>query len=154
MFCYQCQETAGNKGCAGAKGVCGKPDQVSNLQDLAIHAMKGLAWVNVKACETGACNKEAAMLVNDVLFATLTNVNFDPGYFVKKIKQAVALRDGIKAKLGAKLGNDLPEAVTWDGTGSADAYAQKGYEAGVLVKFTPSDDRATTVPSGVEPEFR
>jgi hydroxylamine reductase len=132
MFCYQCQETAGNKGCAGAKGVCGKPDQVSNLQDLAIHAMKGLAWVNVRAHDAGKLDKDAAMLVNDVLFATLTNVNFDPGYFVNKIKQAVALRDQIKARLGNALGKDLPEAVTWDGTGSIDDYAIKGYEAGVL----------------------
>ncbi|MDI6740152.1 MAG: hydroxylamine reductase [Candidatus Edwardsbacteria bacterium] len=132
MFCYQCQETAGNKGCAGAKGVCGKPDQVSNLQDLAIHAMKGLAWVNIKASEAGACSKEAAMLVNDVLFATLTNVNFDPDYFVRKIKQGIALRDDIKAKLGDKLGKDLSEAVTWDGNGSVEDYAKKGYEVGVL----------------------
>jgi hydroxylamine reductase len=132
MFCYQCQETAGNKGCAGAKGVCGKPDQVSNLQDLAIHAMKGLAFVNVAAHGTPAYSAEAAMLVNDVLFATLTNVNFDPGYFIQKIKQAVALRDQIKAKLGNTPGKDLPEAVTWDGTGSIDDYTAKGYEAGVL----------------------
>jgi hydroxylamine reductase len=132
MFCYQCQETAGNKGCAGARGVCGKPDQVSSLQDAAIHALKGLAWVNVRAKEAGACDPEAAILVNDVLFATLTNVNFDPEYFVKNIRKAVALREGTKSKLGGKLGNELPEAATWDGKGSADELAKKGYEAGVL----------------------
>ncbi|MCU0606992.1 MAG: hydroxylamine reductase [Candidatus Edwardsbacteria bacterium] len=132
MFCYQCQETAGNKGCAGAKGACGKPDLVSNLQDAAIHALKGLAWVNVRATQAGACDREAAMLVNDVLFATLTNVNFDPGYFADKIHRAVALRERIKATLGNKLGGDLPEAATWDGQGSVDDLAKKGYEAGVL----------------------
>lgn len=132
MFCYQCQETAGNKGCAGAKGVCGKPDQVSNLQDAAIHALKGLAWANVRAKEAGACDREAAMLVNDVLFATLTNVNFDPGYFADKIRRAVALRERIKARLGDKLGGGLPAAAAWDGKGSVDELAQQGYEAGVL----------------------
>jgi hydroxylamine reductase len=132
MFCYQCQETAGNKGCAGAKGVCGKPDQVSNLQDAAIHALKGLAWVNVRAKESDDCDPNASMLVNDVLFATLTNVNFDPDYFVRKIGQAVELREGIKAKLGGKLGNELPEAATWNGQGSVEELAKKGYEAGVL----------------------
>jgi hydroxylamine reductase len=132
MFCYQCQETAGNKGCAGSRGVCGKPDLVSNLQDAAIHALKGLAWVNVRADQNGACDPEAAMLVNDVLFATLTNVNFNPEYFVKKIRQAVALRDRIRERLGSKLGVDLPEAATWDGQGSVDDLAQKGYQEGVL----------------------
>lgn len=140
MFCYQCQETAGNKGCAGAKGVCGKPDLVANLQDAAIHALKGLAWVNVRAKEAGVCDPEASMLVNDVLFATLTNVNFDPDYFVKKIGQAVALREKIKSRLGAKLSGDLPEAATWDGRGSASELAQKGYEAGVL-SFQDEDIR-------------
>ena len=132
MFCYQCQETAGNKGCAGAQGVCGKPDQVANLQDLAIHALKGLAYVNMVAHGVGVYRKDAGMLVNDVLFATLTNVNFDPGYFTATIKKAVALREEIKSKLGGKLGANLPDAVTWNGKGSIDDLAKKGYAAGVL----------------------
>ena len=132
MFCYQCQETAGNKGCAGARGVCGKPDLVSNLQDAAIHALKGLAWVNVRAKESSAGDPEALMLINDILFATLTNVNFDPEYFVQKIQQTIALRHRIKERLGDKLGWDLPEAATWDGQGSVEDLARKGYEVGVL----------------------
>lgn len=140
MFCYQCQETAGNKGCAGARGVCGKPDQVSNLQDATIHALKGLAWVNAKAHGTAAYSAEAGMLVNDALFATLTNVNFDPGYFVDTIRRAVTLREGIKAKLGSALGGGLPEAAAWDGAGSAEVLAKKGYEVGVL-SFKDEDVR-------------
>ncbi len=132
MFCYQCQETAGNKGCAGAKGVCGKSDLVANLQDATIHALKGLARVNVRAHGTPAYSREAGLLVNDVLFATLTNVNFDPEYFVTQSRKAVALRDGIKEKLGGTLGGSLPGAVTWDGKGSLDELAKQGYEAGVL----------------------
>lgn len=132
MFCYQCQETAGNKGCAGAKGVCGKPDLVSNLQDAAIHALKGLAWVNVQAHKAGTFDPEAAMLVNDVLFATLTNVNFDPDYFVRKIGQIVGLRERLKDKLGGKLGGDISEAAAWDGRGSVEELAAKGYRVGVL----------------------
>jgi len=132
MFCYQCQETAGNKGCAGAKGVCGKSDLVANLQDATIHALKGLAWVNVRAHGTAAYSAEAGMLVNDALFATLTNVNFDPDYFTGRIRQAVAMRDGIKAKLGDKLGKDLPAAAGWDGKGTAEELAKMGYGSGVL----------------------
>ncbi len=140
MFCYQCQETAGNKGCAGARGVCGKPDLVANLQDAAIHALKGLAWANARAHGTPAYSQPAAMLVNDVLFATLTNVNFDPDYFVKQIGRSVELRDDIKAKLGDKLGGRLPEAAVWDGKGSVEDLAKKGYEAGVL-SFKDEDVR-------------
>ncbi|HTY09090.1 MAG TPA: hydroxylamine reductase, partial [Candidatus Edwardsbacteria bacterium] len=132
MFCYQCQETAGNKGCAGQRGVCGKSDQVANLQDAAIHALKGLAYVNNVAHGVGVYRKDAGMLVNDVLFATLTNVNFDPGYFTEKIERAVALREEIKAKLGGKLGAGLPDAVTWDGNGTIEELARKGYDVGVL----------------------
>ncbi len=140
MFCYQCQETAGNKGCAGARGVCGKPDLVSNLQDAAIYALKGLAWVNLRAKESGEGDPEAAMQVNDVLFATLTNVNFDPDYFVKQIGLTVELRERLKTKLGDRLGTTLPEAAFWDGKGSAEELAQKGYTVGVL-SYQNEDER-------------
>ena len=141
MFCYQCQETAGNKGCSGSRGVCGKTDQVANLQDLAIQALKGLAYVNVRAHEAGVYDKAAGILVNDLLFATLTNVNFDPDYFVSKIEEALKLRDAIKAKLGNGLGASWPEAATWDAKGSASDYALKGYEVGVL-SYTNEDVRS------------
>ena len=132
MFCYQCQETIANKGCAGKQGACGKNDQVANLQDLAIHVSKGLAYVNIRAHEAGVYDKAAGMLVNDLLFATLTNVNFDPDYFVAKIEEMLKLRDAIKSNLGNNLGESLPEAVTWRADGSVTDYAQKGYEVGVL----------------------
>ena len=103
MFCYQCQETAVNKGCAGKRGVCGKTDQVADLQDLAIHVSKGLAYVNVRAHEVGVYDKAASMVVNDLLYATLTNVNFDPDYFVAKIEEILKLRDALESKLGNNL---------------------------------------------------
>jgi hydroxylamine reductase len=132
MFCYQCQETIGDKGCAGKQGACGKNDQVANLQDLAIHVSKGLAYVNIRAHEAGVYDKAAGMVVNDLLFATLTNVNFDPDYFVAKIEEMLKLRDAIKSNLGNNLGESLPEAVTWRAEGSVTDYAQKGYKVGVL----------------------
>ena len=141
MFCYQCQETAVNKGCAGKRGVCGKTDQVADLQDLAIHVSKGLAYVNVRAHEVGVYDKAASMVVNALLYATLTNVNFDPDYFVAKIEEILKLRDALESKLGNNLGATLPEAVTWHAKGSATDYAQKGYEVGVL-SYTNEDVRS------------
>ena len=47
MFCYQCQETAGGKGCA-VRGVCGKTEEVAKLQDLLIYTLKGISQIVIK----------------------------------------------------------------------------------------------------------
>lgn len=98
MFCFQCQETAQGKGCT-IKGVCGKPADVANLQDLLIFLLKGISHKTVKMRETG---KEVPVAVNrfiiESLFMTITNANFDKERFVERIKEAIALRDGLKVE--------------------------------------------------------
>ncbi len=130
MFCHQCQETAGNKGCAGARGVCGKPDQVAVLQDLLIHTLKGISYLNVKAKETGKCDPQASEFVMEQLFATITNVNFDPEYFVKQIDRAREIRDLLKTS--AKTGEALPDAATWSGKSGLNEYLLKSAGVGIL----------------------
>jgi hydroxylamine reductase len=130
MFCHQCQETAGNKGCAGAKGVCGKPDQVAVLQDLLIHTLKGISYLNVKAKEIGKCDPKASEFVMEQLFATITNVNFDQEYFVKQIDRAREIRDGLKKSV--KTDGLLPDAVTWSVKSELNEYVLKGAEVGIL----------------------
>lgn len=96
MFCYQCQEALGNKGCNLAAGVCGKDAQTADLQDLLIHTLKGIAaWATV-ARTNGLPTSEADNTVMDGLFATITNANFDSGYFTKKITIALQVRDRIR----------------------------------------------------------
>ena len=48
MYCFQCQETAGNVACTQV-GVCGKSAKTANLQDLLIDVTKGLASVLMQA---------------------------------------------------------------------------------------------------------
>lgn len=77
MFCYQCQETAGNKGCT-INGVCGKTNITSNLQDLLVFSTKALAEVLRAARKEGIkISKEINHLISENLFITITNANFD-----------------------------------------------------------------------------
>jgi hydroxylamine reductase len=127
MFCHQCQETAGNKGCAGSRGVCGKPDQVAVLQDLLIHTLKGISYFNLKAEKPDI---KASEFVMEQLFATITNVNFDPDYFVEQIDKAREIRDGLKKNV--KSGETLPDAASWNIKSDLNEYILKGAEVGIL----------------------
>jgi len=131
MFCYQCQEAAGGKGCEKV-GVCGKPADVSNLQDLLLYLLKGVAYFNLKAREAGINKPEADQIMFDGLFATITNANFDRDAFVKRINATIAARDAIKAELEAKgvaLG-ELHDCATW--TGSEAEFDAKAAVVGIL----------------------
>ena len=114
MFCYQCQETAGGKGCTKV-GVCGKTADLANLQDLMIYTLKGISEVGVKADEIGYEVPGLDRFIMDGLFMTITNANFDKERFLKKIKEGLKLRDEIKANLmerGVDLSN-LKDAATF-----------------------------------------
>ncbi|GAA0180998.1 hydroxylamine reductase [Clostridium sediminicola] len=107
MFCYQCQEAAGCKGCT-VKGVCGKNEDLAKAQDLLIYVMKGISVYSVKAREVGIVNKEVDKFIMEGLFATITNANFDRKIFIKRIEKGLKLREELKTQLskaGVKLGN-------------------------------------------------
>ncbi|GAB1456542.1 MAG: hydroxylamine reductase [Spirochaetia bacterium] len=96
MFCYQCQESIGNKGCTQAAGACGKKSETAELQDLLIHSLKGISAWAVEAKALGLDTAKADHMVMDGLFATITNANFDDAYFVKTIGEALRLRDSLR----------------------------------------------------------
>lgn len=98
MFCYQCQETAKGTGCT-MRGVCGKTADVANLQDLLIYTIKGISVYTLEARQAGIATPEADKFIMNGLFATITNANFDKNYFVVLIKQALIVRDNVKAAL-------------------------------------------------------
>lgn len=101
MFCYQCEQAAKGEGCT-RMGVCGKVSEVSDLQDLLIYALRGLALVAVEGRRVGVVDREADAFVAEALFSTLTNVNFDPNRFKDGlIPRAVQLREALKAKVKA-----------------------------------------------------
>jgi len=132
MFCFQCQETAKNQGCT-VRGVCGKPADVANLQDLLIWLSKGISFYGVRARELGISDPEADLFVAQALFATITNANFDPQRFVALAKKAVALRDRLKAQVTETPSEPLPDMATWvPEKGDVDELIQKGATVGVM----------------------
>lgn len=132
MFCFQCQEAAGGVGCK-VRGVCGKTDDVANLQDLLIYTVKGIAAYDLIAREKGLSPKKADRFVIEALFMTITNANFDKAAFVKKIEEAIALRDEIKQILvsnGVALPASLHDSATFVAT-AAD-FEAKAPNVGIL----------------------
>ena len=98
MFCYQCEQTAKGEGCTRV-GVCGKEPEVAILQDLLIYALKGLSQYAVEGRRIGIKNRDVNLFTCEALFSTLTNVNFDPSYFVRLIHRCVELREDLKKKV-------------------------------------------------------
>lgn len=132
MFCYQCQEASQGIGCT-VRGVCGKTDDVANLQDLLIFTLKGISFLNLKAREAGINKEKTDRFLFEGLFSTITNVNFDRNFFINKIKEAVELRDEIKEdlkKVGIKV-DESYEAINWVYDTDEDIEAISG-EVGVL----------------------
>ena len=107
MFCYQCQETAGNKGCT-IRGVCGKTEETAKLMDLLIYSLKGISDIVVKdkldAAKLDTLNGE----VLTSLFMTITNANFDTDALERQIERMLALRDGLR-----KTGGTYHDAATF-----------------------------------------
>ncbi len=138
MFCYQCQETAKNEGCT-VKGVCGKNEDVANLQDVLIYVLKGISVFAEKAKELDVEYQKARDFIVDGMFSTITNVNFDEKRFEEFITEGLELRDeyrekfenAYKEKQGKEFDGDLPEMATWS-PGSTDEYYEKGQNVGVL----------------------
>ncbi|MDR0231886.1 MAG: hydroxylamine reductase, partial [Dysgonamonadaceae bacterium] len=98
MYCFQCQETAAGKGCT-VKGVCGKTEDVANLQDLLMYLMKGVSELSVRLRESGEEMPEVDKFVTDGLFMTITNVNFDKQRFVNKIEEAFRVCEKVRNRL-------------------------------------------------------
>jgi len=138
MFCFQCQETAKNTGCT-VRGVCGKPEETANLQDLLIFTLKGISVYGEKLKELGTADRTNDDFVAQSLFATITNANWDDSRFTAMIQEGFKRRDQAKATFLAaykeKKDHDfdetLPEAATWVATDTSD-YAEKAKSVGVL----------------------
>ncbi|SAL42820.1 hydroxylamine reductase [Caballeronia arvi] len=104
MFCYQCEQTdrtGAQQGCASAKGNCGKDATTADLQDLLVHAVKGLAQYNSLARAMGHADREADRFMLYAMFTTLTNVNFNAGRFVALLRDAGHHRDRVRSSYEA-----------------------------------------------------
>jgi hydroxylamine reductase len=96
MFCYQCEQTSRGEGCQTI-GVCGKDETTATLQDVLVHAIKGISMYAHRARQQGASDPEVDAFTINAIFATLTNVNFDPDRLVELIHQTISIRDKARA---------------------------------------------------------
>ncbi|MFC0475437.1 hydroxylamine reductase [Robertmurraya beringensis] len=116
MFCYQCQETANGTGCTIA-GICGKKDDLANMQDLLVYVVKGLGIVHTEARELGLKHSKVDEFIVNSLFMTITNANWDKNDFYNKVREGLNIREEIKfsiEKAGSQLAN-TSDFVTWYG---------------------------------------
>ncbi|EIC1223745.1 hydroxylamine reductase, partial [Escherichia coli] len=142
MFCVQCEQTirtpAGN-GCSYAQGMCGKTAETSDLQDLLIAALQGLSAWAVKAREYGIINHDVDSFAPRAFFSTLTNVNFDSPRIVGYAREAIALREALKAQCLAVDANARVDNPMADLQLVSDDLGELQRQA---AEFTPNKDKA------------
>lgn len=127
MFCYQCQETAGCKGCT-MSGVCGKKPDVASMQDLLVYVTKGISAVTTALRQEGKqVSAEINHLITLNLFTTITNANFDKESIEARIRATLTEKDVLLAQIADPSG--LPEAAKWNGSGN---WEEKAATVGVL----------------------
>ncbi len=129
MFCYQCQETAGNKGCT-QMGVCGKNPEVAGLQDVLVYVSKGLSAITTRLRKEGKpVSKDVNHFITLNLFITITNANFDEEAIMDRIEASLKLKRELIKQVSSP--NTLPEAAHWD-TDNRGIYKVKALTVGVL----------------------
>lgn len=110
MFCYQCEQTAGGKGCT-KMGVCGKTPEIAALQDLLIYQIKGISCYAKEIVEKGEnIDKSIVIFIENSLFTTLTNVNFDADVHVEMLRESQKIKEALRRKVG-KIKNDTEHAT-------------------------------------------
>ena len=134
MLCFQCQETAGCKGCT-VRGVCGKTEDVAKIQDLLIFVTKGLATVANEGRKVGIVDKKVNRMIIDNLFITITNANFDFKAIEKRVKDTLVAREELKERVqangGNPIGSDFKGCATWTAT-TSEEMMEKASQVGVL----------------------
>ncbi|WP_283706009.1 hydroxylamine reductase [Clostridium perfringens] len=134
MFCFQCQETAGCKGCT-VRGACGKTEDVAKIQDLLIFVTKGLATVANEGRKVGIVDKKINRMIIDNLFITITNANFDFKAIEKRVKDTLVAREELKERVqangGNPIGSDFKGCATWTAT-TSEEMMEKASQVGVL----------------------
>jgi len=139
MFCFQCQETARNQGCT-VRGVCGKPEETADLQDLLIYICKGISVYGEKQPEK--VGREVGRFICDALFTTITNVAWDDEVLIGKIKAGLKVRDTVKAAAGSNTPTPLPDCATWSPQTDDDIMAKAKADEVRLTATTDEDVRS------------
>lgn len=137
MFCYQCEQTMGGKGCTKS-GVCGKTPEIANLQDLLIYQLKGIACYARPLIENKeAIDKEIVKFVENSLFTTLTNVNFDAEVHVKFLRDSQIIKERIRNQAPR---GQYPDAATYNLSDTKEAMLKDSVRAGIMYDQNLDED--------------
>jgi len=134
MYCHQCEQTAKGIACT-VQGVCGKDAATATLQDLLLHAAKGVSQYAHRARAFGAVDAEADVFVVEALFTATTNVNFDPDRLAALIRRAAAVRDRVRGlyEAACRKAGKTPEApagpATWAPAADLEGLLAQGRDA-------------------------
>lgn len=130
MFCYQCEQTAGGKGCT-KMGVCGKTPEVAALQDLLIFQIKGISCYAKEIVEKGEnVDKDIVSFIENCLFTTLTNVNFDADVHVELLRRSQEIKEQLRSKVGCIKNNT--EHATYNLSSTKAEMLQDAKKAGIM----------------------
>ncbi|MFZ7120502.1 MAG: hydroxylamine reductase [Eubacteriaceae bacterium] len=139
MFCYQCEQTIGGKGCTKA-GNCGKDAEVAALQDLLIYQLKGIGFYGQILIDKGIkINDEISKFMMDASFSTLTNVNFDLERFIKYLKKAQQIKEILKQEVGV-VECEIPEPATYVLPDNKEQMISDAEKAGIMYDQTVDAD--------------
>jgi len=136
MFCNQCQETAKNTGCT-IKGVCGKSEETSNIQDLLIYSCMGLSKLTLEARKLGIDTNQESKHITNCLFATITNANYDNESLINEIKKAISFRNNLKKQVTIT----AHDCIEWNCT-TEEEFLTKAKSVGTLTYDNDPDIRS------------
>ncbi|ABR35153.1 hydroxylamine reductase [Clostridium beijerinckii] len=130
MFCYQCEQTAGGKGCTKI-GVCGKTPEIAAMQDLLIYQLKGISvYAKELLNRNEKVDTSVASFVEDSLFMTLTNVNFDPKSHLNQLKKSQEIKESLREKVKSE-NITSPEAL-YNLSDSKESILEDAEKAGIM----------------------
>ena len=148
MYCYQCEQTAKGEGCTKF-GVCGKDPETAALQDLLIHAAKGISMYATRTRKCGVSDRELDVFVVEALFTTVTNVNFDPARLEGLLRTASTLLEKARTtykETSVKCGNlaeELSGPAHWEAASDLAGLVKEGQEVGVEASKSAYGDDIT-----------
>jgi hydroxylamine reductase len=136
MFCYQCEQTAKGTGCTSF-GVCGKDPTTATLQDLLVFAAKGISMYAHRAAQLDLADRQVDRAVLEYLFATVTNVDFDPARLQQHLLEAAKMRDKAKSlyeqacSKHGKTPETLAGPAAWQPAADLNGLIRQGEEVGI-----------------------
>ena len=148
MLCYQCEQTAKGTGCT-VRGVCGKSPEVAALQDLLVHAIKGISMYAHRARQLGAADAEADAFVHEAAFATLTNVNFHAARFEDLLRRAATVRDQVRklyidaCQQAGQTPDDLNGPAAWEPAADLAGLIAQGEQVSIQTRIERLGDTVT-----------